>query len=79
MGKVTTSQLQFAPLKGKQITARFDEPRVSSDGGVLYMREVDQQIGLMDRLVEAIDDPRRQTHIDYTLAEGSAVLRCSRC
>jgi hypothetical protein len=69
MNKGTTSQLQFTPLKGKTITARFDEPRVSSDGGVLYMREVDQQIGLMDRLVEAIDDPRRQSHIDHTLAE----------
>jgi len=69
MNDTTTSQLQFAPLNGKKITARFDEPRVSSDGGVLYMREVDQQIGLMDRLVQAIDDPRRQTHIDHTLAE----------
>jgi len=69
MDETTTSQLEFAPLKGKKITARFDEPRVSSDGGVLYMREVDQQIGLMDRLVEAIDDPRRQTHIDHQLAE----------
>ena len=69
MDKVTTSQIEFASLKGKKITARFDEPRVSSDGGVLYMREVDQQIGLMDRLVEAIDDPRRQSHIDHMLAE----------
>ncbi|MDA0989609.1 MAG: IS1380 family transposase [Verrucomicrobia bacterium] len=69
MNDTTTSQLQFAPLNGKRITASFDEPRVSSDGGVLYMREVDRQIGLMDRLVEAIDDPRRQTHIDHTLAE----------
>jgi len=65
----TTSQLEFAPLKGKKITARFDEPRVSSDGGVLYMREVDQQIGLIDRLVAAIDDPRRQSHISHQLAE----------
>jgi hypothetical protein len=69
MNDTTTSQIEFAPLKGKKITALFDEPRVSSDGGVLYMREVDQQIGLMDRLVEAIDDPRRQTHIDHTLPE----------
>ncbi len=69
MNDTTTYQLQFAPLNGKKITARFDEPRVSSDGGVLYLREVDHQIGLMDRLVDAIDDPRRQSHIDHTLAE----------
>jgi hypothetical protein len=33
MKNITTSQLEFAPLKGKKITARFDEPRVSSVGG----------------------------------------------
>jgi len=54
MNNCTATQLQFAPLNGKKITARFDEPLVSSDGGVLYMREVDQQIGLIDRLVAAI-------------------------
>ncbi|MDD2599323.1 MAG: IS1380 family transposase [Kiritimatiellae bacterium] len=69
MKDTTTLQLQFAPLKGKKVTACFDEPLVSSDGGVLYMREVDQQIRLMDRLVKAIDDPRRQSHIAHKLGE----------
>jgi hypothetical protein len=69
MQEITTSQLEFAPLKGKKITGRFDEPRVSSDGGVLYLREVDRQIGLIDRLVAAIQDNRRQTHISHELAE----------
>ena len=69
MNDLTTTQLEFAPLKGKKITARFDEPRVSSDGGVLYMREVDRQIGLIDTLVAAIEDNRRQSHISHQLAE----------
>lgn len=74
MKEDTTFQVEFAPLKGKKITALFDEPRVSSDGGVLYMREIDQQIGLMDRLAGAIEDSRRQTHIDHKLIE----LMCQR-
>jgi hypothetical protein len=69
MKNPTTSQLEFAPLNGKKLTARFDEPRVSSDGGALYLREVDRQIGLTDRLVSAIADKRRQTHIDHELQE----------
>jgi hypothetical protein len=69
MDDLTTSQLEFAPLKGKRIEARFDEPRVSSDGGVLYLREVDQQIGLTDLLAGAIEDPRRQSHIAHEIAE----------
>ena len=40
MNNSTTIQLEFAPLKGKKITALFDEPRVSSDGGVLLLREL---------------------------------------
>ena len=65
----STSQLEFAPLKGKKITARFDEPRVSSDGGVLFIREVDGQLGVVERLAGAIRDARRQTHIDHQLLE----------
>ena len=65
----STTQLQFASLKGKKITARFDEPRVSSDGGVLYLREVDRQIGLSDVLASAIEDRRRQSHIAHQMGE----------
>jgi hypothetical protein len=69
MEDTTISQIEFAALKGKKITACFDEPRVSSDGGVLYMREVDRQTGLVDRLAAAIADPRRQSHIAHQVAE----------
>ena len=69
MNNNTTTRLEFAPLKNKKVTACFDEPKVSSDGGVLFLREIDRQIGLTDRLVSAIDDKRRQTHIDHGLEE----------
>ena len=69
MDKPTTNQLEFAPLKGKKITALFDEPRVSSDGGVLLLREVDRQLGLMDRLAAVITDNRRASHVAHQVAE----------
>jgi len=69
MNDNTTFQLEFAPIKNKKVTSCFDEPQVSSDGGVLFLREIDRQIGLTDRLVSAIDDKRRQTHIDHGLDE----------
>ena len=69
MNDHSTTQLQFASLKGKKIIARFDEPRVSSDGGVLYLREVDRQIGLSDVLASAIEDRRRQSHIAHQMGE----------
>lgn len=69
MNNITTSQLEFAPLHRKKVTALFDEPRVSSDAGVLYLREVDRRIGLTERLVSAIGDPRRTSHIRHYLHE----------
>lgn len=63
------SQLEFKNIKCKKVTACFDEPRVSSDGGVLYIREVDRQIGLSERLVAAIKDNRHQSYIDHELLE----------
>jgi hypothetical protein len=69
MDKTTTTQLEFTSLKGKKITALFDEPRVSSDGGVLLLREVDHQLGLMDRLAQVITDNRRASHVAHEIAE----------
>jgi hypothetical protein len=69
MKDITTLPLEFTPLNRKKVTALFDEPRVSSDAGVLYLREVDQRIRLTDRLVSAIYDPRRPTHIHHHLHE----------
>jgi hypothetical protein len=62
-------RLLFAALKGKELTACFDEPKVSSDGGVLLLREVERQVGVVGRLAEAVVDERRQSHIDHEIAE----------
>jgi hypothetical protein len=67
--KSTTTQMEFTLLNGKKVTACFDEPRVSSDGGVLLLREVDEQIGLMERLSAAIIDKRRLSHVAHEISE----------
>lgn len=66
---INRSPTKIPPEVRCALTALFDEPRVSSDGGVLYMREVDQQIGLTDLLAGAIEDSRRQSHIAHEIAE----------
>lgn len=42
---------------------------MSSDGGALFLREVDGQIGLSERLTTAIADGRRQSHVDHPLID----------
>src|SRR5512144_538171 len=48
----------LSPVAGKQVVARFDGGRLSSDGGLLVLREIEQRLEIADRLAGCIDDPR---------------------
>ena len=41
MNQTTPFLLGLSPVGGKEIVARFDGGRLSSDGGVLLLREVE--------------------------------------
>jgi len=62
-------QFPFTPLKRRKITAVFDEPLVSSDGGLLLIREALQETGLIRSLAQALRDPRHPSYIDHTVEE----------
>jgi hypothetical protein len=49
--------------------AKFDGGLLSSDGGVLALREVEQRLRVADRLAACIDDPRAPDQITHTLAD----------
>jgi len=56
---MTDSEWRFEiPCAGKQLTATFDGGQLSSDGGLLLLQQVDQQLGLTSRLAAAIRDER---------------------
>ena len=48
----------LSPVEGKEVVARFDGGRLSSDGGLLVLREIEQRLKVADRLAACIDDPR---------------------
>jgi hypothetical protein len=50
--------LPFARLCGKTLQADFDGGTLTSDGGGLFLRETEAQVGVIRRLVEALDDRR---------------------
>jgi hypothetical protein len=62
-------QFPFTPLKRRKITAVFDEPLVSSEGGLLLIREALQETGLIRSLSQALHDPRHPSYIDHTVEE----------
>jgi hypothetical protein len=70
MTQDTQIVLPFASLSGKRLQADVDGGALSSDGGVLFLRETEAHIGVMRRFVEALDDrrdPRDTDHSDEEL------------
>src|SRR5215218_10140104 len=62
----------LSPVAGKPLIARFDGGQLSSDGGLLALREVERRYGIADRLAACINDPRSPERIQHALA---AILR----
>ncbi len=58
----------LSPVSAKPVVARFDGGHLSSDGGVLLLREIAERLGFAERLAACIDDPRDQDQIVHTLA-----------
>jgi len=48
----------LSPVRGRAIVARFDGPHMSSDGGLLALREVELRLGIAKRLAGCIADRR---------------------
>jgi hypothetical protein len=48
----------LSPVLGKPILARFDGGRLSSDGGLLVLREVERRLDVATRLARCLADPR---------------------
>ena len=59
----------LSPAGGKSIVARFDGGLLSSDGGLLALREVERRLGLAERLAACIDDPRLPERVRHGVAE----------
>jgi hypothetical protein len=59
----------LSSIQGKEIVARFDGGRLSSDGGLLVLREIERQLSVADRLAACIDDPRDPGSTVHTVAD----------
>src|SRR5438132_2265878 len=59
----------LSPVQGKAVVARFDGGRLSSEGGLLALREIESRLGLADRLAACVKDPRAPERVVHRLAE----------
>jgi hypothetical protein len=51
------------------VIARFDGGRLSSEGGLLVLREIEGRLGVADRLAACLKDPRTPEKVVHRLAE----------
>jgi hypothetical protein len=59
----------LSPVTGKPIIAHFDVGALSSDGGLMALREIEEHLGIARRLAAGIDDPRAPDRIRHSLAD----------
>ena len=59
----------LSPVQGKAVVVRFDGGRLSSEGGLLVLREVERRLGLADRVAACLRDPRAPERVVHQLAE----------
>jgi len=69
MGQDRQIHLSFTKVSGRKVEADFEGGNVTSDGGALFLREVDKGVGIIRRLASAIRDRRDSRYIDHTLED----------
>ena len=62
-------RFEVPPVAGKNVSAAFDGGRLSSDAGVLLLREVESKLGIAERLAGCLRDERDAARIEHTVAE----------
>ena len=61
--------LLFDDLGARQVAADFSGGSLSSDGGVLLLRQVDRQLGLTHDLAACFGDHRQQVFVDHSVPQ----------
>ena len=59
----------LSPICGRPIEVRFDGGLMSSDGGLLVLRQIEQRLGIARRLAACMSDPRAPERIAHGLDE----------
>jgi len=69
MTECSQSQFELEAHGSRQVLARFDGSRLTTDGGGLLLRQADRKIGLLKRLVGCLFDSRDADRIEHGLGE----------
>jgi hypothetical protein len=69
MTECKTEQYEFHALGGREVVAHFDGGDITSDGGGLLLREVEQRTGIIRRFAACFQDRRDSRFTEFTVEE----------
>ena len=69
MTNCTLNSFQFPVLKNRKVTANFEGGSVSSDGGILFLKEIDKKLNLTTSVAKLLPDRRDQTKIEHSILD----------
>lgn len=69
MEKPTKQFMLFKESFHKKVEVDFDGGEVSSDGGLLFLREIESQIGIIDKLANVLHDRRHPSYIKHQMVQ----------
>ena len=69
MKDCTAQLLLFKGISNKKIEADFNGGEVSSDAGLLFLREVENRIGLTSKMTDSLRDRRHPGYVKHQLLE----------
>lgn len=69
MNETTPYLPGLSPVAGKELCARLDGGRLSSDGGVLLLREIEGRLGIGELLASRVTDERDPASTTHTYAD----------
>ena len=59
----------MTPVSGKEVTLSFTGNDISSDGGLLLLRECEERLGIIDAIGKCISDDRHQSYVKHSYKE----------
>ena len=64
---IQTTLFSLSDVGKKKTEVRFVTEHISSDGGLLFLKEVDKNIGLIDSIADCLDDQRHASYVKHDI------------
>jgi hypothetical protein len=64
-----TGQRDLFSIGKRKVTSIFDGGNVTSDAGVLFLKRIDERLGLTEAMAEALEDPRQPGKVRHEMED----------